>query len=200
MREPRCQGGDCVIDLRSRGFEVRPGESVEDHYARAQRIGWRGPPDALELLFGVSRGAVDVGRRHPGLDWSAVQWVERSLSVAEVEALHIERQARARVDEMRRRVCAGGEEGLDARRMDLGVSAVGMVRPVVLAGELMGSPGTHELVAGFSVVGQWLGAADRATASGAALLERLANDPASLLYKPLSAVPPALRLRVWAGS
>ncbi len=165
MKEPRYQGGDCVIDLRSRGFEVRPGESVEDHYARAQRIGWRGPPDVLELLFGANRGAAEICRRHPGLDWCAVQWVERSLSPTELECVHINRAARVLVDEVRRRVLVSGEDALQRERIGGWCAAVGPVRPVVLAGEVLGAPGTLDLVAGFSVVGQWLGAADRAAVS-----------------------------------
>lgn len=182
---------DNVVYLASRGLDLRAGESVEDHYARAQRLGWRGPPDVLELLFGVNRAAAEVTRRHPGIQWTQLQWVERALSVAEVEALLIERSARGLVDEVRRRFSVGAERDP--------VENPGPVRPVVLAGDGLSRPGTIELVSGFTLVGQWLGAIDRLTASGVGLLERLATEPKSLLYKPLTALPPHRQLRVWVG-
>lgn len=163
MQQSAWMANSRVVSIRHRAFEARASESFDEHYARAQRLGWVGPPDVLEALFGgLSQGALSAGARFPALDWTAIRWTECVLAPDEVEALHVERAAQVLIDELRRRVQASGEEMLRGERLVGLRSVLGTLRPIVLAGECIDAPGTRELVAGFAVVGRWLGIVDRA--------------------------------------
>jgi hypothetical protein len=162
MQQQQIPTGCRVVSIRHRAFEARASESFDEHYARAQRIGWNGPPDVLEALFGgLSQGVLSAGARFPALDWTTIRWTECVLAPDEVEALHVERTAQVLVDELRRRVQASGEEMLRGERLGGLRSVLGTLRPVVLDGGCIDAPGARELIAGFAVVGRWLGIVDR---------------------------------------
>jgi hypothetical protein len=141
-----------------------------EHFVRAQALGLECPLDVFEQLFHDHTGNEGFASAVRSIDWANVLWEETALSGAALRRVAVARPYQHAVDEARWHTL---QEGVQDDRPEIiehwHTAGTWLRSPILVAGEVMGSPlGTGCLV-GFTRLGNLLGLLDRREIPEAAL-------------------------------
>jgi hypothetical protein len=135
---------------------------LSDHWARAKVLGLDCPQDVFEQLFHEQRDSSSLATIVRFVDWGAVRWEEGDLSGVALRQVGVPRPYERAVDEARAR---SAQEGFYDERPEVMThweAARTWIRsPIVLAGEVLQSALSYELIVGFTRLGNLLGVLDR---------------------------------------
>lgn len=133
-----------------------------EHLNRAEALELACPQDTFEQLFHDHHDDPELAVVLRFVDWSQVTWEEGALSGVALRHIGIPRPFRHAVDEARQRTALSGLLDERAEVAQHWNECRTWIRPpIVLAGELLNSSVRHELVVGFTRLGNLLGALDR---------------------------------------
>jgi len=139
-----------------------------EHFARSRALGLECPPDVFEQLFHDNPGNEAFASAVGSIDWANVLWEETMLSGAALQRVAVPRTYQHAVDEARWRTLQGGVQ--DSRPQIIEhwrIAGTWLRSPILVAGEVMGSPVGSECVVGFTRLGNLFGLLDRQELSGA---------------------------------
>jgi hypothetical protein len=143
---------------------------VHEHWTRSQALGLDYPLDVFEQLFFDHHGDDDFASLVRFVDWAAVEWEERQLSGVALRRVAVPRPYQHAVDEARWRT---REEGVQDDRPEIiehwQTAGTWLRSPILVAGDVIGSPLGNECLIGFTRLGNLLGLLDRQEVPEAAL-------------------------------
>jgi hypothetical protein len=135
---------------------------VREHGASAERLGLDCPPDVFEQLFHEQHDNAVLADILRFVDWSAVRWEEGGLSGVALRQLGLPRSYQHALDEARAATARTGFFDERAQVMAHWESHRTWIRaPIVLSGDILQSSLGHELIVGFTRLGNLLGALDQ---------------------------------------
>jgi len=135
---------------------------LAEHLARAEALGLNCPQEVFEQLFYDQQDNHSLAERVRFVDWSAVRWEESDLSGVALGQVGVPRVYQHAVDEARARTARDGFYDERPEVMAHWEAARTWIRaPIVLAGEVLQSALTYELIVGFTRLGNLLGVLDR---------------------------------------
>jgi len=135
---------------------------LPEHLARAETFGLNCPPDVFEQLFHEQCDNNSLTSIVHFVDWGAVRWDEGDLSGVALRQVGVPRAYQHAVDEARARTARDGFYDERSEVMAHWEAARTLIRaPIVLAGEVLQSTLTYELIVGFTRLGNLLGVLDR---------------------------------------
>jgi hypothetical protein len=133
-----------------------------EHWKWAQSFGLDCPWDVFEQLFHDHHGNEVFASVVRFVDWKNVTWEERKLSGVALRHVAVPRAYQRAVDEVRWRTL---EEGVQDDRPEIvdhwHTAGTWLRLPIIVAGEIFGSPLGNECLVGFTRLGNLLGLLDR---------------------------------------
>jgi hypothetical protein len=137
-------------------------DDAAEHRDRCASLGLECALDVFEQLFHDHHEDVEFATLVRFIDWSNVQWQERSLSGVALRQVAVPRPYQHAVDEVRARVI---DEGLTDERDDVlrhwNEEHSWFRAPILCAGDVTGSLLRYEMLVGFTRLGNLLGLLDR---------------------------------------
>jgi hypothetical protein len=144
--------------------------ALAEHLARAEALGLNCPQDVFEQFFYEQHDNHLLTERVRFVDWSAVTWEESDLSGVALRQVGVPRVYQHAVDEARAQTAQEGFYDERAEVMAHWEAERTWIRaPIVLAGEVLQTALTYELIVGFTRLGNLLGVLDRQELPEAAL-------------------------------
>jgi hypothetical protein len=135
---------------------------LAEHLARAEALGLNCPQDVFEQLFHEPRDNNSLATVVRFVDWDGVTWEEGELSGVALRQVGVRRPYEYAVDEARARTARDGFYDERPEVMAHWEAERTWVRaPIVLAGEVLQSALSYELIVGFTRLGNLLGVLDR---------------------------------------
>jgi hypothetical protein len=141
-----------------------------EHFARSQSLGLECPPDVFEQLFHDNPSNEGFASAVGSVDWVNVLWEEIVMSGAALRRLAVPRPFQHAVDEARWCTLQEGVQDTRPQIIEHWRTAGTWLRaPILVAGEVIGSPVACECLVGFTRLGNLLGLLDRQELSEAAV-------------------------------
>jgi len=141
-----------------------------EHFGRAQALGLECPLDVFEQLFHDPTGREDFDSAVRSIDWANVLWEETELSGVALRRVAVPRPYQHAVDEARWRTL---QEGVQDDRPEIiehwQTAGTWLRSPILVAGDVIGSPLGNECLIEFTRLGNLLGLLDRQEVPEAAL-------------------------------
>jgi hypothetical protein len=143
---------------------------LAEHLARAETVGLNCPQDVFEQLFHEQYDNSSLATVVRFVDWGGVTWQEDNLSGVALRQVGVPRAYQHAVDEARAQTAQEGFYDERAEVMAHWEAERTWIRaPIVLAGEVLQTALTYELIVGFTRLGNLLGVLDRQELPEAAL-------------------------------
>jgi hypothetical protein len=141
-----------------------------EHLIGAEALGLHCPQDVFEQLFQEQHDSKPLASLLRFVDWADVRWEEGDLSGVALRQVGVPREFEHAVDEARARTAQNGFFDERSEVMAHWEEERTWIRsPIVLAGEVLQSALSYELIVGFTRLGNLLGALDRRDIPEAAL-------------------------------
>ena len=137
-------------------------DDPDQHRRAAEAAGLVCPADVFEQLFHEPRGDNQFAQTVDNIDWQNVRWREVELSGAALVESQIPRTYEHAVEEARAAVLT---DGLQDERAEVVAhwreQHTWFRSPILVTGDVSGSPVAYELLVGFTRVGNLLGLIDQ---------------------------------------
>jgi hypothetical protein len=133
-----------------------------EHFVRSQALGLECPTEVFAQLFHDNSGDEGFASAVGSVDWANVLWEETMLSGLALRRVAVPRTYQHAVDEARWRTLQEGVKDSRPQIIEHWRTAGTWLRsPILVAGEVMGSPVSRECLVGFTRLGNLLGLLDR---------------------------------------